>query len=221
VKVLVLGLERVDLPLVVLPKLGLHAILIHGAEKLTQPLTNRLAVLLKDPPRHTLRNLLHNLRPFGFQLLQDLVSAHGRFKLAKLLVCRRLLGLLVTLHRLQLLEVRKQLLVLLLHHTKLLPLLPQLALEFLVASLQVLRGLVLACPQLLPRVSLLLCLRIRVRVSLIGAVLRLRVHSLRGLVRLSLGRMWGVSRLGDPSNVLIAQAENALHVVRHVSPPYS
>src|SRR5690606_18345984 len=114
----------------------------------------------------------------------------------------------------------RSLLVLLLQRTKLLALLPELALKLLVTALQVLRGLVLACPQLLPRVSLLLlCPHIRVRVSLIGAVLRLWVHSLRGLVRLSLGRMWGVSRLGDPSNVLIAQAENVLHAVRHVSPP--
>src|SRR5690606_27817256 len=219
VKVLVLGLERVDLPLEVLPKLGLHVILVHGAKKLSQPLTNRLALLLKDPPRHTLRKLLHDLRPFGFQLVQELVRAHGGFRLSELL-CRMLCdGLLIALHRLHLLEIGQELLVLLLQRTKLLALLPELALKFLVTALQVLRGLVLACPQLLPRVSLLLCLHIRVRVSLIGAVLRLCVHSLRGLVRLSLGRMWGVSRLGDPSNVLIAQAENVLHVVRHVSPP--
>src|SRR5690606_25320138 len=193
--------------------------LVHWAEKLAQRLTNHLALLLKEPPRHTLRELLHDLRPFGFQLVQELVRVHGGFRLSELL-CRMLCdGLLIALHRLRLLEVGQKLLVLLLQRTKLLTLLPELALKLLVTALQVLRGLVLACPQLLLRVSLLLCPHIRVRVSLIGAVLRLCVHSLRGLVRLSLGRRWGAARLGDTSNVLIAQAENVLYVVRHVSPP--
>src|SRR5690606_27313794 len=81
VKVLVLGLERVDLPLEVLPKLGLRVMLVHWAEKLAQRLTNHLALLFKDPPRHTLRELLHDLRPFGFQLVQELVRAHGGLRL--------------------------------------------------------------------------------------------------------------------------------------------
>src|SRR5690606_20150729 len=106
--------------------------------------------------------------------------AHGGLRLSELL-CRVLCsGLLIVLHRLRLLEVGQELLVLLLQRTKLLALLPELALKLLVTALQVLRGLVLACPQLLSRVSLLLCPHIRVRVSLIGAVLRLWVHSLRG-----------------------------------------
>src|SRR5690606_22188925 len=101
-------LERVDLPLEVLPKLGLRVILVHWAEKLAQRLTNRLALLLKDPPRHTLRELLHDLRPFGFQLVQELVRAHGGLRLSELL-CRVLCsGLLIALHRLRLLEVGQE-----------------------------------------------------------------------------------------------------------------
>src|SRR5690606_20083363 len=134
VKFLVLGLERVDLPLEVLPELGLHVILVHGAEKLSQRLTNRLALLLKEPPRHTLRKLLHDLRPFGFQLVQELVRAHGGLRLSELL-CRVLCsGLLIALHRLRLLEVGQELLVLLLQRTKLLALLPELALKLLVTA---------------------------------------------------------------------------------------
>src|SRR5690606_34845224 len=148
VKVLVLGLERVDLPPEVLPKLGLHVMLVHGAEKLAQRLTNHLAFLLKEPPRHTLRELLHDLRPFGFQLVQELFRAYGGLRLSELL-CRVLCsGLLIALHRLRLLEVGQELLVLLLQRTKLLALLPELALKLLVTALQVLRGLVFACPQL-------------------------------------------------------------------------
>src|SRR5690606_24841812 len=154
---------------------------------------------------------------FGFQLVQELVRAHGGLRLSELL-CRMLCdGLLIALHRLRLLEVGQELLVLLLQRTKLLALLPELALKLLVAALQVLRGLVGACRRLLPGVSRLprrLWPPIRVRVALMGAVLRLWVHSLRGRVRLGLGRVGGVSRLGGPSNVLISQAENVLYVVR-------
>src|SRR5690606_1431503 len=108
-KALVLGLERVDLPLEVLPQLALRVVLVHWAEKLAQRLTNHLALLPKEPPRHTLRELLRDLRPFGFHLVQELVRAHGGLRLSELL-CRMLCdGLLIALHRLRLLEVGQEL----------------------------------------------------------------------------------------------------------------